>query len=1482
MYIRLVVSVLALIATQHAVAETAWEVTQGSTAIDFESQSLERVGLQLTTVGKKPVGERFVVLQADDATALQVESIGGLVSSTPGGTIRLNSDLVIRNEETGSQIALAGVSMLIEPANGITSITIMDDATSRPLFHVSPVRAVVDQVSSELILEGADLIMTADLASQLGAPTLSNRVVGSVEGRFSLAWAGGDDPAQPFAGGAPRGGNNGTDCNASTGQDVIIGDLYASVSNPASDQVNGVWIDTFSVGTESCNIGNATMTWESGCGTIHPLIAQNCFRLKNGKFEQIGQSWLKHGFAVAWSDECGCGCTFSPSNQMLPGCGDPYGATLNNSQGSIRPKFRVNPSDATYVCGTRPSLSGSPIERRLQVKHTDIDPALNAGARFFVEGQYLHEQDAAAGNDNNNASYREISVTQTGTNEYSFGLLGSTQREQAGIRAWQDIDPTVVETDVEVAGDGLYIIAAKATQISDSTWHYEYAVQNLNGDRGIRSFRVPVSSGAVVTNIGFHDVDYHSGDGINLVNRDGTDWTSTHNATAVTWSMVDVGDNSNALLWGTLYNFSFDTNVDPASGSVTFALWRTGTPTTTTGTTTVPGGVVNPLDCNNNGVDDEIDLANLTSSDCNNNGVLDECELPCELTSVRVATGLGTPVFATAAPGDSNRLFIVQQSGEIVILNLANTTVLPTPFLDISSLVSFGGERGLFAMAFHPDYANNRKFYVSYTNLSGSSILAQYLVSAGNPNVADAGSATILRTVSQPFANHNGGQIQFGRDGKLYWGLGDGGSANDPSERAQNDASPLGKMHRIDVDNPPTYQAADNPGAPFLPDVWAKGLRNPWRFSFDRLNGDLYIGDVGQDAREEIDYQPASSIGGENYGWDCREGDIATPPPADADVGCDPNAGGYVDPIRVEQNGAGFPSCSITGGYVYRGCAIPWLSGTYFYSDYCGDYIRTFRYDGTNVSEFMDRTAELQPLGGGTFSSIVSFGEDADGELYVISSGGSIYKIVCNDPNAAICGNGTIEPGEQCENPDGAGCDCECQTQPIVCESDIFADNFETDTGWTMSSSAGTTSGFWDRGIPVNDPAWAYDPIADFDGSGSCYLTQNAAGNTDVDDGSVTLTSPAIDTTGGNISVSYAYYLNLNAVDGGDSLRVEMSNNGDAGPWFIIDNHTTNGDLSWRFTEIRLGTLKAAGFTPSVNTKVRFTATDGPAASVVEAGIDAFRVCRVQTDDCNVNCIDDAEDIANLTSFDCNENGIPDECEENVTPCDCNANGVNDAIDLAMQTSADCNGNDIPDECDIASGFSIDCDGGPVGNVANGQARLVMFCSGCHNVDGTGGMGFPGPNIRNRSRVFIWNKLLPPTDHPGGTFPQYTQQDFADLEAFLSDSGGRGRPDLIPDSCQALQDCDGDNVTDGCELDAGTQADLDHNGIPDDCIDDCPNPADGDLDLNGVTDGRDIGVLIAGIQGSPSQDEICAGDFSNDNALSVEDIAGMVNALLAP
>jgi hypothetical protein len=362
------------------------------------------------------------------------------------------------------------------------------------------------------------------------------------------------------------------------------------------------------------------------------------------------------------------------------------------------------------------------------------------------------------------------------------------------------------------------------------------------------------------------------------------------------------------------------------------------------------------------------------------------------LDSVRVASGLDRPVHLTAPPLDPSRVFIVEQDGRIRILQ--NGTLLPTPFLDVTALASCCGERGLLGLAFHPEYETNGRFFVNYTNNAGNTVIARYQVS-GDPNVADAGSALVLLTIPQDFSNHNGGQLAFGPDGFLYVGTGDGGSGGDPNERAQDPTSLLGKMLRLDVDQAgPPWAAASNPfndggASPPLDEIWSSGWRNPWRFSFDRGTGDLYVGDVGQDVWEEISYEPAGGPGGANYGWDVFEGDGHC---YESDPECATPAA-FVMPVLEYSHAEG---CSVTGGFVYRGCALPDLRGTYFYSDFCTPFIRTFEgVAGGTAQNLADRTADLAPGGGLSIDAVSSFGEDARGELYVLDlNDGEVFKIV--------------------------------------------------------------------------------------------------------------------------------------------------------------------------------------------------------------------------------------------------------------------------------------------------------------------------------------------------------------------------------------------------------------------------------------------------------------------------------------------------------
>lgn len=357
------------------------------------------------------------------------------------------------------------------------------------------------------------------------------------------------------------------------------------------------------------------------------------------------------------------------------------------------------------------------------------------------------------------------------------------------------------------------------------------------------------------------------------------------------------------------------------------------------------------------------------------------------LTVQTVAQGLTGSLFLAAPPGDASRAFVVEQGGTIRLLDLPSGAVHTIPFLDITALVTSGGERGLLGLAFDPDYAANGRFYVFYTNVSGDIAISRYVRNAFNADIADPGSAVPLTIISHStFANHNGGMLAFGPDRCLYAGVGDGGGEGDPDNHAQDRSQLLGKILRLDPENggacangiPNPFGAANE-----RPEIWSLGLRNPFRFSFDRLTGDLYIGDVGEDAREEIDVSRAPNAGrGLNFGWRLMEG-FACFNPA---MNCDP--GGLTLPVLDYPHLGG--ACSVIGGYVYRG-AIASLLGTYFYGDFCAGFVRSFRLVNGQPTE----QTEWPLLNPGS-SDLTSFGEDARGELYLTTQRGTIFKIVAN------------------------------------------------------------------------------------------------------------------------------------------------------------------------------------------------------------------------------------------------------------------------------------------------------------------------------------------------------------------------------------------------------------------------------------------------------------------------------------------------------
>jgi len=338
---------------------------------------------------------------------------------------------------------------------------------------------------------------------------------------------------------------------------------------------------------------------------------------------------------------------------------------------------------------------------------------------------------------------------------------------------------------------------------------------------------------------------------------------------------------------------------------------------------------------------------------------------PPGVALVKIAGSFDKPVYVAAPPGDTSRLFVVEKTGRIRIVK--DGAVIARPFLDLSGVVSSQGERGLLSVAFGPRYASSGHFYVDYTNAAGDTRVVRYTVSAQDPDVASTASRKILLRVPQPYSNHNGGQLQFGPDGRLYVGMGDGGSAGDPQGRAQDPRSRLGKMLRLSLGTSPVKVG-----------VYAKGLRNPWRFSFDRTTGALWIGDVGQSKWEEVDYLKPGRRAGANLGWNGFEGTHIY----NAAVAARLDKGTLTWPVSQYSHSVGE---AVTGGYVYRGSAIPSLRGFYVFGDYATGRVWAMKGpDGTRVA---------LPGADHKVAHISSFGQDAAGELYVVDIAGAVYRI---------------------------------------------------------------------------------------------------------------------------------------------------------------------------------------------------------------------------------------------------------------------------------------------------------------------------------------------------------------------------------------------------------------------------------------------------------------------------------------------------------
>ncbi|HEV8112284.1 MAG TPA: hypothetical protein VGR31_05880 [Planctomycetota bacterium] len=399
--------------------------------------------------------------------------------------------------------------------------------------------------------------------------------------RFSVKWL----AVAALAAVSARGASAQTPCQGSSGPDVIVGDI----TGPANYTAVGTR-EALSLGTTSCNQGTAPLDWHAS-NNHHPVIGGELYRFRvvdgAGRFEQVGLSWLKHGFYAESQNLCCNNCQPTDGTILGIGCSDPYVAGRNGTQSLLGPRYQVDAHTGVFVYPP-PHPSGGNTGR-IEAEIADLEPSSANGTRYFGNCQYVAADDASSNNANNNSSYREITVSGSGTT-WNFGFVGSVRREQPAIQAWQVCESGVTTTDVQIPNDGLLILGAKATDLGGGMFHYEYALYNMNVDVSVGQFTVPVPSDVSVTNVGFHGVVYRGGDGIGGVNRDGSDWTPARASSALAWSTATFAQdpNANAIRWGTTYTFRFDANSAPASGTVRIGTFKTAG--AVTATADVPGG----------------------------------------------------------------------------------------------------------------------------------------------------------------------------------------------------------------------------------------------------------------------------------------------------------------------------------------------------------------------------------------------------------------------------------------------------------------------------------------------------------------------------------------------------------------------------------------------------------------------------------------------------------------------------------------------------------------------------------------------------------------------------------------------------------------------------------------------------------------------------------------------------------------------------
>jgi hypothetical protein len=627
-------------------------VRTGTVAIDFDRQALKALGWEIVPNGPKEEiagNTQTLTFPIQPSSSLRVESLKELRGERIVGTLRTWGAMLVAGAGDG---AILGNLVFTVDADGVWTVasTFGEPDRHQLVFDVSTVATDFSARDDDLRALG-DLSVARAWADRLGLPEAAGMVLGVMRIEAQSAAEGGvaaaDAPVtieQTTDGGGTcrtEGGvAAGTAGTGTTGSDVIVAELQAVRRFGRVGDITA-----YAVGTNACNIGDERASWVKNTND-HPVIIQNMYRFKQGRFEQIGMSWVKHGFYAISKCLCGncCGdgcCDPTDGSELGVGCSDPYDAGLNGQQSIMSRLSEVNPHTGDFPYPFTPVPTQSVIDKRIQVRDADIEPDLNPDALYFVQGHYVHPDDSRAGTGDNSVSYRRVIVSvpppPAAQDTYNVLVTGVTQREQPALRAWQDTDSSVVETDARVPGEGLFIVSAKTTDLGNGFWHYEYAVQNLNSDRSAGSFSVPFPRGALVQNLGFHDVNHHSGEIYDV-----TDWPPTVGEGWIKWETqaYNVNPNGNALRFSTLYNFRFDANVGPGPTVVTLGLFKPGFPESLEVRTMGPSQDI--IDCNSNGIADVCDIECGTgcaepcggSSDCNANDVPDECEADCNQNGV--------------------------------------------------------------------------------------------------------------------------------------------------------------------------------------------------------------------------------------------------------------------------------------------------------------------------------------------------------------------------------------------------------------------------------------------------------------------------------------------------------------------------------------------------------------------------------------------------------------------------------------------------------------------------------------------------------------------------------------------------------------------------------------------------------------------------------------------------------------------------------